>query len=483
MKKMFFKMLSVLCALLCLCTLLTGCGNAEPVVVRSGGENAVWTMGFASREIAIPVDDSQPYYIAGYNSGWKPDGTLDLCRASAVWMDTGAGGILLIGIDCVGIGGTDINEIRDRLAGFCKQTGCTAVNVYSTHDHAGVDTLGLWGPTMVNGKNDEYTENMMNAAVEAAQEAYQNRTEGRLYLGEVALPETMFRDSRLPIVYDPNLYQIRFDPTDETAAGIRMYLFGAHAESLRGSNTFISRDFPGVLCDMVHEATGDDAMFMPGAIGGLIMTQVLDSSGYQRNMKLTGTLLAEAALSDEMNASERELAPTLQYATTSFELPLDNVGYMLYKFLGILENEVHPDPDSATGYGLTSEMTLLQLGDALFCLMPGEIFPELVWGGEYGDANPDGKQDPGGAENPAPLAEIAAQHGFDQLLVVGLSNDELGYIVSPSDFLLNKNAPYLSDTNDYKFENHYEETNSVGPLTAPIIAEVFAQLCTALAAD
>ena len=132
-------------------------------------------------------------------------------------------------------------------------------------------------------------------------------------------------------------------------------------------------------------------------------------------------------------------------------------------------------------YTIAAITFFLAQRNALLCLMPGEIFPELVWGGEYGDANPDGKQDPNGATNPAPLAEIAAAHGYDQLLVVGLANDELGYIVSPSDFLLNEDAPYLLDTNDYKGENHYEETNSVGPQTAPIIADVFAQLCAALA--
>ena len=118
-------------------------------------------------------------------------------------------------------------------------------------------------------------------------------------------------------------------------------------------------------------------------------------------------------------------------------------------------------------------MTLLQLGDVTFCLMPGEIFPELVWGGEYGDANPDGV-------NPEPLAEIAARYGFEQLLVIGLANDEIGYIVPPSDFLLNEEVPYLTKTMDYKGENHYEETNSMGPKTANVIAETFEKLCDAL---
>ena len=479
MKNRFVKFFCVLCAVLCLCSLLTGCGESSPTVYRSGGGDAVWTMGYGNAAIALPEDDSQPYYIAGYNSGWKPYGKLDLCEANAVWMDTGDGGILLIGIDCVGLGGTDINEIRGRLKELVKESGCKAVNIYSTHTHAGVDTLGLWGPTMVNGKNDEYTENLMNAAVEAAYKAYETRTEGKLYLGSAETPREFLRDSRLPLVFDPNLYQFRFEASDPAEKGIRMYLYGAHAESLRGSNAFISRDFPGVLCDTMEELTGDAAMFMPGAIGGLIMTAELDSS-YLYNLQITSERLVEHALSITPE-SERELAPTLSFATTEFKLPLDNTGYLFYRFLGILENETYRDRSSATGYGLTSEMTLLELGALLLCLMPGEIFPELVWGGEYGDANPDGKPGADGAENPAPLAEIAAANGFGQLLVVGLANDELGYIVPPSDFLLNEEIPYLDNIEDYKGENHYEETNSVGPLTAPIIAETFEKLCAALA--
>ena len=59
--------------------------------------------------------------------------------------------------------------------------------------------------------------------------------------------------------------------------------------------------------------------------------------------------------------------------------------------------------------------------------------------------------------------------------MVGLANDEVGYIVPPSDFLLNEEAPYFEKTIDYKDENHYEETNSVGPDCAHKIAENFEQ--------
>ena len=279
----------------------------------------------------------------------------------------------------------------------------------------------------------------------------------------------MLRDSRNPLIYDSDLHQLRFDPTDPAIPGIRMYIYGAHAEALRGSNAMISRDFPGTMCDWIEEETGDHAMFMPGAIGGLIMTKEFTGM-FVNNMQITARKLADFALSID---DEEEILPDLQYAKREFEVAMDNTGYLFYKFLGVLENEIQKG-DSATGYMLVSEMTVLQLGDLLLALIPGEIFPELVWGGEAAQHNPEG-------ENPLPLAEIAAGYGYEQLLVVGLANDELGYIVPPSDFLLNEEVPYLLRTKDQTGEDHYEETNSVGPECALVIAEIFEQLVNSLA--
>jgi len=42
--------------------------------------------------------------------------------------------------------------------------------------------------------------------------------------------------------------------------------------------------------------------------------------------------------------------------------------------------------------------------------------------------------------------------------------------------LLNENLPYLEKTMDYKGENHYEETNSVGPECADAMADTFAAI-------
>ena len=66
------------------------------------------------------------------------------------------------------------------------------------------------------------------------------------------------------------------------------------------------------------------------------------------------------------------------------------------------------------------------------------------------------------------------EHNF----VIGLCNDELGYILPPDDFLVHPTLPYFERIEDEIGENHYEETNSAGIRTAQILfaalEEVFA---------
>ena len=190
-----------------------------------------------------------------------------------------------------------------------------------------------------------------------------------------------------------------------------------------------------------------------------------------KNLSITADKLTEYALSITPD-KERQLSPEMRMSRVTFTVPMDNPAFLIYRFLGILNNKATP-ANSATGYGVETELSVWMLDDIALTMIPGEIFPELVYGGAYGRANPEG-------ENPRPLCEIASAHGIDSLLILGLANDEVGYIVPPSDFLLNEEAPYFEKTMDYKGENHYEETNSVGPECANRIAAAFEAAVQAL---
>ena len=449
------KLLAVFAAVL---LLLSGCGKKTgPEVFRSSGDS--WTVGFGRAEINVTDDERKELYIAGYNQGWTPVGIYDQSTAWAVWLQAGEESTLLIGVDCVALSSAHVEMIRERT----EHLGSSSVNVYATHSHAGADTLGLWGPLMVDGKNDAYMEKLIDACAQAAQAASADKKTGELRFGTAKGETDFLRDSRDPQAFDPDLHQLRFVP-DDGGAGVRLYIYGAHAESLRGDNMMLSRDFPGLLCDLVEEKTGDRAAFMPGAIGGLIMTREIASPA-SLNMDMTGRKLAEYAFSIDPE-EETVIGPEMVHGRMEFSVPLDNVGFMYFKFLGILDKEVER-AESATGYALWSEMTVLRLGDLTLALIPGEIFPELVWGGA---------RSPGLAEDPPLLADIAAKYSGGKLFVVGLANDELGYIVPPSDFLVHETAPYLQKITDKYGENHYEETNSVGPECAALIAETFEKI-------
>ena len=428
----------------------------------------IWNLGLGRRQILPDENNTEPLYIAGYKNGVEIGNVLDYCEARAIWMDTGEKGILLIGIDCVALDSSTVQKIRESLSDL---PDCEYIHVYATHTHAGIDTLGMWGPVGIEGKNEDYMEKLIQAAKESGMEACEQRTEGKMYFGQIKT-ENMLYDSRIPRVYDENLYQLRFEPENEDS-GIRLYFYGAHAESLRGNNIRLSRDFPGMLCDQVAEVTGDNTMFCPGAIGGLIMTdEFTDTSWYSlENMEMTADKLTEYALSITKE-SEQELKPVILHDNTKCAVPMDNIAFWLYKFLGILGNKAIP-ADSATGYGVETEMSVFMMDDLAITFIPGEIFPELVLGTEYGDASSEN-------ETPKSLSQIAKEHGIENMLIAGLANDEIGYIVPPSDFLLNEELPYLERTMDYKCEDHYEETNSIGPECANVIAETFEKLVNEL---
>ena len=96
--------------------LLCGGGCTVPADPLSPGADApaVYRAGFGSAEIPLP-EGGLPLYIAGYHNALEITEVRDLCRASALWLDAGGEGILLLSVDCVGLGSDTAERIRDRL--------------------------------------------------------------------------------------------------------------------------------------------------------------------------------------------------------------------------------------------------------------------------------------------------------------------------------------------------------------------------------
>lgn len=440
-KKYFICLLLIVISIF----IFTGCGNKNNDKIYGGYS-----------EVSLIIEKDDNYYISGYSGGRYFTDILDYQKVKAFYLNYYGEEILMISIDCVGLTSKYVEDIRKSL------NFKFPVNVVSTHTHAGVDTMGLWGPVGINGKNEEFMDQLVKSAVTAAKQAYNNKTTGSLTFGQIET-NGILRDSRDPVVYDNNIYQIRFI-SDITNIGTRLVFFGAHAESLGGSNTKISADFPSVMADVIKEETNDNMLYFPGAIGGLICTTWFDEENIENNLKITGTVLANYVLNiTEVDISKESLKQT----TVNFKIRLDNTIFLYYKFLGILENKITKSIFNNTYY-VNTELSIIQIDKITIALIPGEIFPELVWGGAI--TNPD-IENP--ISNPDSLITIASKYNIDNLIIVGLANDEIGYIVPPSDFMVDSSYPYVVSIKDSKGENHYEETMSVGETCAMKISKAF----------
>lgn len=432
-----------------------------------------FSLGYSKMSILPDDVDKKKYYIAGYGENKPAEGVLDPPHAHAVWLDdlSGHGGIVLVSLDIVGMLNADVNRLRSRLREFSKLTGCRSINIVSTHNHAGIDTMGIWGPLPLSGKDPKYMELVFSQTVKAVEQAYASRKLGRLYLGKADVPD-MQEDIRTPIVYSKTLTRLRFAPADGSK-DVYIINFASHSESLQGCNKLVSADFPHYLREKIFEDTGCETLYCVGAIGGMISMEIADEkeirdsgNDFSQSTRDIGRKLADYALSIK---EETLLKPQIGCIRQEVFFKAENTILLLAAKIGLLEAKEFRFPDGS-GFAMKSEISYIEIDSLKFLLLPCEIFPELVYGG-YLSAEESGTGF-GGEINPTPLKEIVG----DDVVIIGLANDELGYVLPPNDYVLHSETPYFENGRDMHDRRHYEETNSLGPETAAKIAETVSQI-------
>ena len=439
-----------------------------------------FTAGFG-KAVMIPDDVmKKTYFIAGYRENNPAKGVIDPQYAHALWLDdnSGRGGHLFISLDIVGLLNKDVCILKNALKAFIKTTGCRSVTVLCTHNHAGIDTMGIWGRLPRTGKNKKFMTILYNAAITASVAAFRDRRKGRLYLGRIEVPD-MQEDIRTPEVYSKTLTRLRFVPDDGTRE-IYLLNFAAHSESLQGCNSLISADFPCYLREHIRAKTGAETFYCVGAIGGMISMKIEDEDRLRaENRLLESTRNIGCRLADYATAitDESELEPRISFIRQEFYCPVDNPVLTIASKIGILNAEPYKLPYSNRN-ALKTELSYFEIGSLNILTLPCELFPELAYGG-YLSAAESATGDPPEI-NPPPLTAVAED---EDLLIFGLANDELGYVIPPNDFMLNEAAPYLDKGIDRLGRRHYEETNSLGPETAGCIAEALARIMIRVKAE
>lgn len=438
-----------------------------------------WTVGFA-KEVLTPEDvTADTYYIAGYNVNNPAQGVLDDMYAKAVYLDdnTGRGGVVLCALDCVGISRADINEIRQKVIESGKVPGLKSINICATHTHSAIDTQGLWGYDFyADGKNESFMVSLKEKTAEAIISAYEARKDGKLYFG-TAEAKGMQADTRTPIDYDETVTSLRFDPADGSQ-DTYIVNFASHAEMLGAKTTVVSADFPAYMDKEINEQTGGaNVVFINGAVGGLItgdkINEILDKTidfdclAYTKEYgkKVAGLVMGIT--------NEAELTPIINIKSKTVSVNCENTALLLARFIGVLNNDV--TRTSATKAAIITEVSYMTLGSKQIgiYMIPGELSPEL----ESGNFLSAAEAANGTEADYKVLSEMSdCEHNF----VLGLCNDEIGYIIPENDFLLHEWFPYFNIPYDENGRKHYEETNSVGPETAATLLTAMDELISAL---
>lgn len=445
----------------------------------------------AAAKVDITPDlAAETTWLAGFGAkGRRPSGVHDPLYARLLLVREGKTTVALASFDLLGLYLNDTDALRRAWAG--GEEG-KILFVHATHQHSGPDTLGLWGRFPgVSGINKAYQARITGRVAQALRLLETQLRPATLAGGAGTLdPRGLCRDSRDPQVIDPNLAVLRVKGADGKAIAT-VVNWSCHPEVIGRGNSLITADYPGPLCARVEAKTGGQCLFLNGVIGGL-MTPDTETENFYETQRI-GAAVADAALALPASASGRSLA----YRAARPLVPVENSRYLLFlsSLTGghelktadgkpiaawkapfySLRHLVLGTPAARRPY-IETEVGVLDLGPARLLGMPAEVFPELALGG-YDGRFSFGRPvvDPKGPERDlrnAPKGPYLRELIKAPVpMIVGLANDELGYLVPGYDFKVRASKSMLP-----RWPGHYEETNSIGPSATAILTDAAARL-------
>lgn len=438
-------------------------------------------VGFARHKINPDLSNpSKPVWLAGFSQNRAATAIHDDLWAVATVLDDGGTRLGLVVIDAIGFFNDDVFEVRRRLS---PKSRIGYAVVCSTHNHSTPDLMGLWGPhPLKSGVNPDYREQVIKTIVRALEDAAASLQPTQFSAHEIALsPDGLVSDTRKPKVFDPNLRVLHFqNPTNQQTIG-SIVGWANHPETVWSRNTEITSDFPGYLRDALESGIADAKgkrmnglggihLFVNGAVGGLMTThpstvvrdpwQVLDyTEPTHEKTRAVGHTLAKHILTRiaSTNAPRLSAVPISVRART-IHIPLDNPGFLIAPMIGLL------DRGHEHWNHIRTEVALISIGPVSMACIPGEIYPELVNGGV--EKAPGGDFDIPPLEIP-PIRELMPG---SIKFILGLANDEIGYIIPKSEW--DHKPPFLYGAN----KAPYGEVNSVGPEAASMIHRTIREL-------
>ena len=378
-------------------------------------------IGYAQQVITPSLEKT--VYLAGFGNNRRAQTIHDDLYVRALAIKDEPTTLVLVALDLIGFFRPYVQEVIQRVHKTHPQV---QVIIASTHTHHGPDTMGLWGPNMkTSGVDQTYLSAVKDSIVETILASLSKPQPASAKWTSVHVPG-LAKNARNPEIVDDELTLAQFITPDGKPL-VTFFNFPCHPEVLWEHNPNITSDYPAYLRSEVEKQTGAPCIFFSGALGGMMTPDVKDHSFEEA--EFMGKKLAAEGLKALNVVAGQSSAVTVQ--KQEIKAKLTNI---LYKVA--FKRKIVPDVRDKQGY-VHTEVNLVKLGGLWLATIPGEMLPRL------------------GLQLKAWMKESGAQVTG----ILGLANDELGYILPAEDFLY----PW----NPFKPGAHYEETNSIGKEIGP----------------
>ena len=390
-------------------------------------------IGYAASEITPTLD--RPVYLAGFANNRRATSINDALWVRALALHDGACTLVLVAVDVIGIFHNHVRDITTAVQQATHHPTPLHIIISASHTHHGPDTMGLWGPNeKTSGVDFTYLDTLKAQIVECILTALRQQRPAHSKSAMVQVPGWV-KNTRDRDIVDHTLTLLQcVDPDGTVLATLCNY--PCHPEVLWNGNQAITSDYVHYMRESLQQLTGAPVLFVPGALGGMLTPDAPAQSF--ADAQHMGEALAQAAHTTLTPATAT--AHTIAVIRRPISAKLTNPLYKLAFWYKVL-----PDLRDRHGH-IHTEVNLLKIGGLWFATVPGELFPKL------------------GFRLKAAMQAAGATHTG----VIGLANDELGYILPLEDF----SYPW----NPFRPGAHYEETNSIGKAITSAVMQSLQQM-------
>lgn len=359
--------------------------------------------------------------------------------ARAMYLRKGDTGVAFLSLDLLGFPSVLADRVRARVPRLTAEN----VIIGSTHTHSAPDCYAF--PDGKGGHTGDlaYMDRVCVLAAGAINAAIDAAAPGRLRIATGEAEGKIAYNYYAPDLYDRRMSVVQAQGLDGKMIATFVN-YAIHPEVLGNEQGILSPDLCGPLCDRLEEIAGGTAIFMNGAQGGMITADNRnldrprdplhaywdDSRTWDECLRI-GRTMADEALRIVSKAPVQE-SPGLVCRSAMVTLPVESPEMWF-----VVSNSPLRYPHGKER-SIRARINLVNLGDAQILTIPGEALPNI---GFYV------KRKMRGAHN----------------LLLGLTNDAFGYILTKVDFHSFPRYDYVSRT-------------SLGEMTGEILIDKWLEL-------